>query len=85
MIPVIIEIDAGFLGLFQIPDITLTCRTEPNASRLIYSALTWTRKFSCKINSVYKNNKLHKQTLKCLRKIRLDSKYREETALQRTE
>ena len=85
MIPVIIEIDTDFLGLFQIPDITLTCQTEPNASRLIYSALTWTRKFSCKINSVYKNNKLHKQTLNCLRKIRLDSKYREETPFQRTE
>ena len=49
MIPVIMEIDTDFLGLFQIPDITLTCRMELNAWRLIYSALTWTRKFSCKI------------------------------------
>ena len=37
------------------------------------------------VNSVYKNNKSHKQTLKCLRKIRLDSKYGERTAFQRTE
>ena len=37
------------------------------------------------VNSVYKNNKSHKQTLKCLRKIRLDSKYGEGTAFQRTE
>ena len=37
------------------------------------------------VNSVYKNNKSHKQTLKCLRKIWLDSKYGEGTAFQHTE
>ena len=49
MIPVIMEIDADFLSLSEIPEIILKCWTEPNASRLTHSALTWTHKFSCKI------------------------------------
>ena len=40
VISVIKEINTDFLGLFQTPDITLTCLTEPNALWLIYSALT---------------------------------------------
>ena len=31
VIPLIKEINTDFLGLFQTPDITLTCQTEPNA------------------------------------------------------
>ena len=40
VIPMIKEINTDFLGLFQTPDITLTCQMEPNALWLIYSALT---------------------------------------------
>ena len=78
MIPVIMEIDTDFLGLFQIPDITLTCRMELNAWRLIYSALTWTRKFSCKITGKHcEIPKLRKpwQNIERLLEIQLENQY----------
>ena len=31
VIPLILEIDTEFLGLFQTPDMTLTCQMAPNA------------------------------------------------------
>ena len=81
MIPVIREIDTDFLGLFQIPDITLTCRMELNAWRLIYSALTWTRKFSCKITGKNWKNKIGKtlgkpwENIERLLAIQLENQY----------
>ena len=38
VIPLILQIDTDFPGLFQTPDMTLTCQMAPNASWLIYSA-----------------------------------------------
>ena len=82
MIPVIMEIDTEFLGLFQIPDITLTCWMEPNASRLIYSALTWTHKFSHKISQEkivrfqnWKNIEKPWENIERLLEIQLENQY----------